>query len=141
MTTIAANRSEMAGDSKVTDDDTSFRGRKVHRVGEAVVGAAGTGPAISKFIKWLRAGDLDARPKFDKDDELAALVLTPAGLFAYGTELEPEEIDDPFYAVGTGKQAALAAMRLGCTPGRAVEVACEIDNHTGGPVDVLRLDA
>lgn len=139
MTTIAANRKEMAGDRKVTDDDTHFPSKKIYRVGEAIVGAAGTGPAISKFLKWLRKGDLDTKPKFDKDDELAALVLTPAGLFVYGADLEPEEVDAPFYAVGSGKQSALASMHLGCDPKKAVEVACLVDNNTGGPVDVLKL--
>lgn len=129
----------MAGDRKVTDDDTHFPSKKIFRVGDAIVGAAGTGSATSKFLKWLRNGNLDNKPKFDKDDELAALVLTPAGLFAYDISLEPEEVDAPFYAVGSGKQSALAAMHLGCDPKKAVEVACLVDTSTGGPVDVIKL--
>ena len=139
MTTIAASRTAMAGDRRVTDGDTTFSGRKIHRVGEAIVGAAGSGGAIAKFLKYLRAGDLDDVPKFGKDDELSALVLTPAGLFAYDTECQPEEILDPFYAVGSGKQAALAAMHMGATPQKAVAIACIVDNSSGEPIDVLEL--
>ena len=141
MTTIAANRHMMAGDQKVTDSDRSFRTRKVRRIGEAIVGAAGSGPAISKFFAWLTNGQQDDPPKMGKDDELDALVLTPGGLFCYGTDCTPEEILDEFYAVGTGAQAALAAMHLGCDPARAVTIACAVDNSTGGPVDALTLDA
>ncbi len=140
MTTIAASRSQIAGDQKCTDDGTAFRTRKIRRIGQAVVGAAGNSGSISKFFKWLEAADPDADPpKFGKDDELAALVLTPAGLFAYDTTCEPEEILDDFYAVGSGKQAALAAMHLGCDPKSAVEIACKVDDATSGPVDMLEL--
>ena len=141
MTTIAANRRMMAGDQRVTDGDRSFRTRKIRRIGDAIVGAAGTGPAIGKFFQWLADGQQDDPPKMVKDDELDALVLTPAGLFCYGTDCTAEEVLDDFYAVGTGAQAALAAMHLGCDPARAVAIACAVDNATGGPVDSLTLDA
>ena len=140
MTTIAANRSCMAGDQKVTDDGTAFRTTKIRRIGDTIAGAAGTSNFISKFFRWLEAGDQDADPpKPTKDDELAAIVLTPAGMFRYDTACEAEQVNDPFYAVGSGKQAALAAMHLGCDPAEAVEVACKVDDATGGPVDVLSL--
>lgn len=139
MTTIAASRSQMAGDQKCTDDGTAFRTRKIRRIGESIVGAAGTGPAINRFFKWLEGGEQDDPPKYGKDDELAAIVITPAGMFRYDCGCEAEEVLDPFYAVGSGKQAALAAMHLGCDPKSAVEIACKVDDATGGPVDVLEL--
>lgn len=140
MTTIAANRREMAADQKVTDNDRTFRARKIRRIGTAIVGAAGTGPATNKFFAWLASGAQDDPPKMAKDDELDAIVLTPAGLFVYGTDCTAEEILDDFYAVGSGAQAALAAMHLGHDPRKAVEIACVVDNSTGGPVDVLKLE-
>lgn len=140
MTTIAADRGMLAGDQKCTDDDKSFRTRKIRKVGEALVGAAGTGPAIGKFFRWLESGKQEEPPKFAKDDELAALVVTPDGLFVYDTSCTPEEILDDFYAVGSGAQAALAAMHLGCQPDQAVAIACKVDNNTGGQVDLLYLN-
>lgn len=130
----------MAGDQKCTDDDTSFRTRKIRRVGQAIVGAAGNGVAIAKFFRWFESGEQDDPPKFGKDDELSAMVLTPAGLFVYDTGCEPEEVLDEFYAVGSGKQAALAAMHLGCDPFKAVEIAARVDTMTATPVDVLALE-
>lgn len=139
MTTIAANRRMMAGDQKVTDGDKRFHAHKLRRIGEAIVGAAGTGPAIKKFFAWLEEGQQDDPPKMSKDDELDALVLTPAGLFCYGADCAAEELLDEFYAVGSGAQAALAAMHLGCSPDKAVEIACLVDNSTDGPIDVMEL--
>ena len=140
MTTIAANRKEMAGDSRCTDGDTSFRTRKLWRFGDVIVGAAGNNAGIAKFRDWIKEGDPDMEPpKFGKDDELQALVLTPAGIFSYGKDCMPDEILDDFYAVGTGAHAALAAMHLGCSPTDAVAVACKVDNGTGEPVQTMRL--
>lgn len=141
MTTIAANRKCMASDKKCTDDGTFFRNRKIRRVGDVIVGAGGDGGAIGKFFVWFEAGaDPEDLPKYGKDEALVALVLTPAGLFTYDTSGVREEIEDDFYACGSGKQAALAAMHLGCDPKRAVEIASLVDDATGLGVDVLELD-
>jgi ATP-dependent protease HslVU (ClpYQ) peptidase subunit len=139
MTTIAANKRSMAADQKVTDGDRNFRNHKLRRIGSAVVGAGGDGPSIARFFRWIEFGRQDEPPKLGKDDELEALVLTADGLFVYGRDCVPEEVLDDFYAIGTGAQAALSAMHMGATPKRAVEIACRVDNNTGGPVDVLGL--
>jgi ATP-dependent protease HslVU (ClpYQ) peptidase subunit len=140
MTTIAANRKCMAADRKVTGGDASYSTVKIRRIGEAVVGCAGDNTAIAKFVRWLESGKKDEPPKFGKDDSLEALVLTRAGLFIYDTGCEPDEIKDACFAVGSGRQAALTAMRCyKASPKRAVEVACKVDNDTAGPVDVLSL--
>lgn len=142
MTTIVASKKhgKMAADRKVTDagSNTRYRARKVRTVGESLVGCAGDSAAIAKFVRWLEAGaDQDDRPKFDKDHTLVALVLNPSGLFLFDSNLEPDEVDDDFYAVGSGAQAALAAMHLGVDPRRAVEIAAKVDVNTEGPFDVL----
>ena len=116
-----------------------FRNHKVKRIGQSVVGCAGSGESISKFLRWLEDGSQDDPPKLGKDAELEAIVLTPAGLFVYGTDCQPEEILDEFFACGTGAPAALAAMHMGADPKRAVEIAALVDNSTGGPVDVINL--
>jgi ATP-dependent protease HslVU (ClpYQ) peptidase subunit len=139
MTTIAANKKCMAADRKVTDGDRVFKTHKIRRIGDAIVGGAGTSSAIAKFFRWMESGKQDSPPKLDKDDELEALVLTPAGLFTYGNDFTPDEVLDPFYAIGSGAHAALAAMHMKATPKRAVEIACKVDNSTDGPVDVLML--
>lgn len=148
MTTIAANKECMAADRKVVDGDTHYKTAKIQRVGQAIIGAAGSNPAIAKFMQWIQAEHLRSKRSkplplpslIDPDDEdsaFAGLVLTPAGLFVYDVGCYPDLITDPFYAIGSGKQAALAAMHLGATPHKAVEVACLVDNCSDGPVDCL----
>jgi ATP-dependent protease HslVU (ClpYQ) peptidase subunit len=141
MTTIVATRQTMAADKRVTDEDagTRWREKKIRRIGDALVGAAGSAPAISKFFKWLEGGQQDDPPKLGKDDELRGLVLTPAGLFIVGTDCVLCELDDPFFAVGSGAQAALGALHMGATAPVAVEIASTVDNQTGDGIDVLTL--
>lgn len=147
MTTIAADRRTMAADRKVSDCDanTSYRTRKIWQIGNVIVGAAGDNVAIVKFVRWLEKGGRAKHPDFrepgqDSEAEFAALVLTPSGLFVYDTSCQPDEVADPFYAIGSGAQAALAAMHLGASPVKAVEIACLVDNDSGGPVDSLSLE-
>lgn len=141
MTTIAANRECMAADHKVTDGDTSYRAAKIWKRGSAIVGAAGSNSAINKFRKWIDRGYKGRLPEFLEEEaaEFAAIVLNPDGLFVFDSSCVPDRIIDPFYAIGTGKQAALAAMHMGAGPQKAVEIACEVDNSTGPPVVVLKL--
>lgn len=143
MTTIAANRKMMAADRKVTDENGLRTARKIVRVGDAIVGCAGTCSLTIAFLAYLEVmatcdhDEVAEKPRVGKDDSLSALILTPLGLFVCDESFEIEEILDDFYAVGTGAKAALAAMHLGCSPIEAVEIACRVDPDTGGPIDVM----
>jgi 20S proteasome alpha/beta subunit len=48
---------------------------------------------------------------------------------------------DDYFAVGTGAIAALVAMDRGADLVEAVEAAIRRDGNSGGPIDVLTLDA
>lgn len=140
MTTIAANRHCMAADRKVTDGDTRYYSKKIKRVGKAIVGCAGTAALCNQFFVWFKTRRDKDKPviKDADEDTLDAIVLTDEGrLFVYDKDCQVDELEDDYYAVGTGRQAALAAMFLGADPARAVQVAREIDNDTGGQIDVL----
>lgn len=139
MTTVAANRSCMAADSKVTvNDSESYSARKIERIGDAIVGAAGHNRAINKFLRWVRRGG-GRKPRMVKGDELDAIVLTPAGLFRVDCQFDWEPVKDEFLAIGSGAMAALAAMHCGLNPEGAVEIACRVDCDSAPPVDVLYL--
>jgi 20S proteasome alpha/beta subunit len=144
MTTIAANREMMAADRRVTDGDTHFPARKIWRIGDAIVGAAGDVGGIQKFVSYLEKIGKSRRkvvplPEFGKKEAFEAIVLTPEGLFAYDQACRPQEIEAEFYAMGSGKQAALAALHMGANPTQAVEIACLVDNSSDGPVDTLTI--
>jgi ATP-dependent protease HslVU (ClpYQ) peptidase subunit len=147
MTTIVANRVCMAADSKVTEESTFYYTNKLRVIRGCIVGGAGATDAVNIFLDWFRDGGAEGAapyvelPKDGEDDAgIIVLVLSTRGLFLYTSCCEPDPLDDEFYAVGTGKGPALAAMRMGATPRRAVEVAAEIDPNTGGRVRVITLD-
>jgi ATP-dependent protease HslVU (ClpYQ) peptidase subunit len=139
MTTIAANRKEMAADRKVTTGDTHYSTIKIYRVGKEIIGCSGHNSAIFKLLRWIENGRKGKRPEMAKNEQIEGLILTRKGLVTFSRDLETELIADDFYAIGSGRQAALAAMHCGKTPAEAVEVACLVDNHTRGPVDVMEV--
>lgn len=48
-------------------------------------------------------------------------------------------VEDPFVAVGSGRDYAMAVMALGHDATRAVEIAARFDPGTGNGVDGMRL--
>ena len=140
VSTIAANRSEMAADSQSTAGATkSHTPRpKVQRINGHLVAAVGKTDAIPAFFEWYEKGrSEDDRPELGESFE--ALTLTPEGLFQYYERLEPIGIVEDFWAIGQGSDIALGAMAAGASPKRAVEIACELNIYTGPPVVVERL--
>jgi 20S proteasome alpha/beta subunit len=129
----------MAAESKTVTGDTSYNATKIFRIRGDVVGAAGDTSAIDKFLKWYRSRK-DA-PEFKEGESFAALALTKSGLVHYEDSVVGELMKDDYFAVGTGAIAALVAMDRGADLVEAVEAAIRRDGNSGGPIDVLTLDA
>lgn len=144
MTTICASRlhGEMAADTQVNFGSSTFPSKKIFSFGATLAGAAGASIDCSAFMAWVESGmDPDARPEMDDGDEFQALVLTHEGLFFFEGDCCPLKIERDYHAIGTGGEAALAALMCNKTPRRAVEIAAKIDSGTGGPVTVLKLES
>lgn len=145
MTTIAANLKCMASDSLVSlGGGLSYPADKIKKVKKMIVGAGGNGGDCSRFLDWAARDFKEPAPKWqckpNDDESILALVLKQDGLYAFTTSMpEPEKINAPFYAIGTGGTAARVAMKRGATPAEAVEDACEVDGYSGLPVQVLEL--
>lgn len=118
------------------NDSRNFTASKLVVKDGDILGTAGTVDYCERFIAWY--GTKKKRPQFPKDAEFEALVLTGDGrLIHYDETLARCVLRDPFFAVGSGGHAALAALHLGCSPVRAVEVACLVDPFSGPPVQVI----
>src|SRR3990167_7798698 len=147
VTTIAANVEMMASDSRVSvGGGTAYPTEKIRRVKKMIVGACGHGGYCSRFLEWAARDFKDPRPKWhckaSDDSSILAMVLKADGLYAFSQDdPEPEKINAPFFAIGSGGKAARVAMLLGKTPEEAVDLACAVDGFSGLPVQVLRLDA
>lgn len=145
MTTIAANLKCMASDSKVDlGSGISYQADKIKKLKKMIVGACGDGGDCSRFLEWAARDFKEPMPKWNKRpndvESFLALVLKSDGLHVFASSFpEPERINADFYAIGTGGQAARVAMKRGATPKEAVEDACEVDDYSGLPVQVLEL--
>lgn len=126
----------MAADSQATDGCIKSRVRKIFRIDNHIIGCAGSFQDITLFLDWYR----DRSKKKPRVRDLSVLVLSEEGITEYADALVEMPVLDEFYAVGSGAQAALAAMHLGHHPKAAVETASKIDPYTSGPFHVMRLD-
>jgi ATP-dependent protease HslVU (ClpYQ) peptidase subunit len=139
VTTIAATRSAMAADRRVSGSGTRYKTKKIRRYGDAIVGVAGDAASVARFFAWFAERGEKGPPKLGKDAELEALILTPAGLFVCGSECALDEVEDEFFAIGSGAGPALGAMHMGASVKVAIEIAARVDPATGDGIDILTL--
>jgi len=138
MTTIAANLQGMSGDKQNTYGDQKFHNTKIFKIHQSIIGLAGDCDQCEIFLAWYK-NKKNPADKPEEFDEIEVLELTKFGLYIYPASLSRMKVDDPFYAIGSGSQAALAAMHLGKNPIEAVEIASIIDPSTGGGVDYIKV--
>lgn len=156
MTTIAWDGRTLAADSRATESDGSARTDrfvKLYRVdskvapvlGEALFAAAGCEFAGELFRRWLERGgecDLVTRGVEENEEEgspIDALIVHVSGVYTANHLGVLLPIRDRFWAHGTGRQGALAAMYCGRDARAAVKVAALLDNNTGGRVVSMQL--
>lgn len=138
MTVVAWDGTTMAADRQGEFFCTKTFRTKIRRIGSVIVGCAGEARASEAVCKWLEAGSaVDTFPKIAEADKANLLIAGPDGLFLYENSPHPMRLENKFFAIGSGGDAAMAAMHLGFDAKRAVEVACEVSTGCGGGVDVL----
>lgn len=147
MTTIIACRplQMMVADSRISHGDGKFTSRKkVAKVGKYLAGVAGAyAPALTYLRKFSNAArEMDGKtvPQLDPiEGEFELMVLSEHGLWIYGEDGSSIEVEEDFYAIGSGSSWASACLRtqeLTFTEYNlemAMDVACEFDNDSGLP--------
>ena len=136
----------MVSDSKVTiGKGYSYPTTKIVKTKGMLVGAAGLSGDCSRLLEW--ANDefkAKSKAKFEatlEEDKVDALIVKDDGIYYFCTDYSfPEKINADFYGIGSGSKAARAAMIMGATPEQAVEVACQVDDFSGLPIQILTLD-
>lgn len=147
MTTIIAVKGAMYSDSKVTlGKGYSYPTTKIIKTKGMLVGAAGHAGDCSRFLDWahdeFRA---KSKPKFEavsgSDDAIDGLIVKSDGIYYFCPEYPfPEKINSEFYGIGSGSKGARAAMLMGASPERALEIAILVDDYSGYPIQMLTLD-
>lgn len=146
MTTIACNKESIAGDQWVTwDGHRGYRTPKLFHIKDSIYGTAGDW-AGGVFIEWAKEGfKVKSKPQFMHypawdEMEFDILELAPDGIWLWDKYLVRTQVNEDNYAVGSGGKAAIIFMReLGLTPEQAVLKACDFDEYTKEPVDVIYL--
>ncbi|MGB1214609.1 MAG: hypothetical protein ACPG4X_14690 [Pikeienuella sp.] len=147
MSIVAVRDGIMASDTRANGGDLEFSMRKMQRDGDRIVGWAGNWTDGKVFAKWWLSGaDLDALPSFvnreGKAPDFVALTLSPDGWEYWFEWFVPESNEDillPYMAIGSGQQAAMAAMHMGATAAEAVGVACAVAAGCSTPIQVEAL--
>lgn len=138
MTTIAYRDGVMAADTQETGDCTKQRAPKMVRLPcGGVAGGAGYVIPLKRGLAWL------AKPKGQPPKLKGAQILVAYGDGRVGYYADKDwtfcEVHEP-YAIGSGTQAAMAAMCYFQTSAcEAVEAATTADPNTSGPVEVMRV--
>jgi ATP-dependent protease HslVU (ClpYQ) peptidase subunit len=139
MTTVAANRLTMAGDSQVTAGiERVATWVKVWRFNDAIYGTAGNLTDCMKFKSWQLEYGQDPEKAPELTDEFSAMCLNKRGLFFFNKELIMLKTRG-FHAIGSGSDYAIGAMAHGATPERAVRLTIKLDVNSGGRVRSLSL--
>ena len=139
MTIIAWDGHCMAAD-KMAENGLMSPVTKIRRIGDMLVGGAGSISACADMFHWFEAGcDPDKWPPLQRSNSAYVLVVkgTPAVVMVYESSPYPTVIERRFHAIGSGRDFAMAAMHLGRTAKEAVELASVMAVNCGLGVDLL----
>lgn len=142
MTILAWDGKTLAADKRGLNNGLGRTVTKIYRVGEDIVGFAGDMVVGLEMLEWARGGYLpEEMPEVQLDEETTCffLVINKDGVRVYERGVQPIRFEDKFFACGTGRDYALAAMHLGCDAAKAVEVACVFEASCGNGIDTLEL--
>lgn len=135
MTTVVASTDWIAADSFAGDCYV----RKIHRVGDSLVGLSGDNFAeCLLLLDWLRSDRQGERPVFSGEDSVEALELTADGRLVYWDKsMRGVPLMDALHGIGSGSQYAIGAIEAGATPVDAITIASRRDPNSKLPVLIL----
>lgn len=142
MTVIAWDGHRLAGDKRGNSGGCIFTSRKIYRFRDCLVGFIGSADRVGALMEWIRGGCEPTKyPANPIDDNCFMLMVCRDGrILRYEDTPWPIAIEDKKYAMGSGGDAARAAMHLGCSAQKAVEIAFLFDLCCGDGVDVLSFE-
>ena len=142
MTVIAWDGHTLAADKRMTCAGRATTTRKLYGVNGKIVAFSGDADGGMELLAWFSNGadpeKFPARGRHEKDWTLL-VVVDKDGLVFYERTPYPIRCEDPFWACGSGRDYALAAMYLGKSAREAVDVACHFDTGCGNGIDEMRV--
>ena len=143
MTIIAWDGTTLAADKLGCNAEYGRAVTKIYKTPEGLVGFAGRGDRLMELLHWFREGrDITKYPEFQtEDDNLGAMFIDKESrIWQYGKGAQPLLIEEPFDAIGSGRDYALALMSVGYSASKAVEITSKLCVSCGKGVDTLILE-
>lgn len=140
MTVIAWDGRTLAADKMACSAGFGYTVTKLHRLRDgSLVALSGDCDHALALLAWLNAAQNPAAyPDAQKDSDTSAFVVRPDGsCWSYGKTAYPQRVEDRLYAMGHGRDFALAALHCGLSAREAVELTCRLDVFCGNGVDVM----
>ncbi len=141
MTTVVASRKDglIASDSLTTDSAGGwFFSAKVFAVADGVVAAAaGASVDCDRFINWLRNG---GKVPTKVDGGFRGVTLDAKGITVFYPDMAPLRVEQDYLCIGSGGDAAAAALECGKSVREAIEIAARVNRTmTGGDIQFMRV--
>jgi len=142
MSVIAWDGKKLAADKRACLGTLIRTTTKIFRVGDALCAYAGDADGGEEMLAWFRAGaPPNGFPVSQRDENWSGLLVIRKGeILKYERTPFPVRFEDGAFAIGCGRDFALAAMHLGHDAVKAVEVAIALDSGCGNGIDVLELE-
>jgi hypothetical protein len=141
MSVIAWDGHTLAADKRASMGTLIRTTTKIFRCRDALLAYAGEACFGEEMRAWYMRGanpaDFPASNR-DKDDWAGLMVIRKdMPIMRYERTPYPMQLEDKQFAIGCGRDFALAAMYLGKTAEEAVAVAIALDSGCGNGVDTL----
>jgi ATP-dependent protease HslVU (ClpYQ) peptidase subunit len=116
-----------------------------HNGGVCAAAMAGSTSLCNDLLAWFKNGEVpEMFPQQCRDgDDLPSMIVTIPGqrcVAHYQGSPHPTIIENQFYAIGSGRDFAMAGMHCGKSALEAVKIACIYDAYCGGRVDTADVD-
>ena len=145
MTTVAWDGETLAADRLTVGGNLKRTITKLYVCGDFVYGGAGMVIEIMQVVDWLRRGakTINSPSASSKDDCGVCGIAIHKSRKAFIVEWNESHTrlmpcEEPAWAIGCGRDFAIAAMACGKTAAEAVEIAARFDAGTGHGVNVVR---
>ena len=142
MTTVATDGHTMAADSMLTYGvmERAHMGySKIFKLAGCIYGFSGRDDMVEQAREWIISGaDPKKRPKLEEDSVWILKIDKKGKCWAAYETLIFVSRPVPS-AIGGGAVVAETAMYLGKSPKEAVQVAIDLTQGSGGPIQVLAL--
>lgn len=143
MSVIAWDGHTLAADKRASNGSFFYTTRKILRVRDCLLGFTGDQCFGEQMVRWWMEGAQEKdfpESQRSPDDWAGLLVIAPGpAIFKYERTPFPILVRDRQFAVGSGRDFAMAAMACGRTAAEAVEIACRFDSGCGNGIDELTL--